>query len=285
VESPDSQPEEAFSIHAVARLTGVREGTLRAWERRYGFPDPRRLEGGHRRYTRSDVDALRRALAERAGGVDLRTALVRAARAPRAAETRSLYAELLRASAGELATFTLAKRTLLPLSRAIEDEASARAERGIVIGAFQRRRFYDASRSRWASIARGAAVAVVLADFERLGTPAGAPAEVPLTTSEPLHEEWAIVYVSSTLAVCLAARERPYGGEPDALRRFDALVSLDAAAAREAVRIVATLVQPASPGLAAALTQELDVTPVSASGGDSAVRVLARTLEYADRRR
>ncbi len=33
--------------------------TLLSWERRYGFPQPTRTPGGHRRYTLEQVDQLR----------------------------------------------------------------------------------------------------------------------------------------------------------------------------------------------------------------------------------
>ncbi len=43
---------------AVTRRTGISEHTLRAWERRFGFPTPMRLESGHRRYTADQVRQL-----------------------------------------------------------------------------------------------------------------------------------------------------------------------------------------------------------------------------------
>ena len=47
-------------IRTIARLTGIREATLRAWERRYGFPRPTRGENNYRVYSRDDVEAVRR---------------------------------------------------------------------------------------------------------------------------------------------------------------------------------------------------------------------------------
>jgi DNA-binding transcriptional MerR regulator len=47
-----------------AELLGISPSTLRTWERRYGFPVPRRSEGGHRLYDRREVEALRDAFAE-----------------------------------------------------------------------------------------------------------------------------------------------------------------------------------------------------------------------------
>lgn len=43
----------------VTRATGLGPHTLRAWERRYGFPRPERLPSGHRRYRQEDVATLR----------------------------------------------------------------------------------------------------------------------------------------------------------------------------------------------------------------------------------
>jgi MerR family transcriptional regulator, light-induced transcriptional regulator len=47
-------------IRTIARLTGIREATLRAWERRYGFPRPHRSENNYRAYTREEVENIRR---------------------------------------------------------------------------------------------------------------------------------------------------------------------------------------------------------------------------------
>jgi DNA-binding transcriptional MerR regulator len=50
--------------HAAAAVLGVSTNTLRSWERRYGFPQPRRSAGGHRQYSLPEIEALRTALAE-----------------------------------------------------------------------------------------------------------------------------------------------------------------------------------------------------------------------------
>jgi len=47
-----------------AAVIGISPSTLRTWERRYGFPEPRRSEGGHRQYDRGQIEALRDAYAE-----------------------------------------------------------------------------------------------------------------------------------------------------------------------------------------------------------------------------
>lgn len=47
-----------YSIRVVSRMTAISAHTLRMWERRYGFPQPQRTEGGARRYGDEDVQRL-----------------------------------------------------------------------------------------------------------------------------------------------------------------------------------------------------------------------------------
>ncbi|MDR3634518.1 MAG: MerR family transcriptional regulator [Isosphaeraceae bacterium] len=53
------EPGAEYSIAAVSKLTGISCHALRVWERRYGFPVPRRSASGHRRFGRDQVEALR----------------------------------------------------------------------------------------------------------------------------------------------------------------------------------------------------------------------------------
>jgi methanogenic corrinoid protein MtbC1 len=48
-----------FNTKAVARETGVPADTFRAWERRYGVPQPQRTAGGHRLYSERDIAIIR----------------------------------------------------------------------------------------------------------------------------------------------------------------------------------------------------------------------------------
>jgi MerR family transcriptional regulator, light-induced transcriptional regulator len=50
--------------NAAAAILGVSANTLRGWEQRFGHPLPRRTEGGHRIFERSEIEALREALIE-----------------------------------------------------------------------------------------------------------------------------------------------------------------------------------------------------------------------------
>jgi len=52
------RPEQLWPMGAVTRRTGIGEHTLRAWERRFGFPTPVRLASGHRRYSGDQVQHL-----------------------------------------------------------------------------------------------------------------------------------------------------------------------------------------------------------------------------------
>ena len=71
LEFPDSSPpssamtdfthdsmENLLPIREVVRLTGVNPVTLRAWERRYGLVSPLRTEGGHRLYSKQDLQTI-----------------------------------------------------------------------------------------------------------------------------------------------------------------------------------------------------------------------------------
>jgi DNA-binding transcriptional MerR regulator len=50
--------------NAAAAMLGVSPNTLRSWERRFGFPHPRRTQGGHRQFDLAEIEALRQAFAE-----------------------------------------------------------------------------------------------------------------------------------------------------------------------------------------------------------------------------
>jgi methanogenic corrinoid protein MtbC1 len=55
----DASTSPRYNTAAVVRLSGVPAATFRAWERRYGFPAPRRMPAGQRLYSERDVDAIR----------------------------------------------------------------------------------------------------------------------------------------------------------------------------------------------------------------------------------
>ena len=65
--SDDAAPR--YRIRAVALLTGVATATLRAWERRYGVPEPARSDKRYRLYSERDVALIRRMAALCASGL------------------------------------------------------------------------------------------------------------------------------------------------------------------------------------------------------------------------
>jgi DNA-binding transcriptional MerR regulator len=54
----------AIRTNAAAAMLGVSPNTLRSWERRFDYPQPRRTKGGHRQYDLAEIEALREAFAE-----------------------------------------------------------------------------------------------------------------------------------------------------------------------------------------------------------------------------
>jgi DNA-binding transcriptional MerR regulator len=72
-------------------LLNVSPNTLRAWERRFGFPKPQRSPGKHRLFTHGEVAALRDALQE---GLSISSAVSRA-REGLAADSNSLVGALV----------------------------------------------------------------------------------------------------------------------------------------------------------------------------------------------
>jgi methanogenic corrinoid protein MtbC1 len=55
--------------------TGLKPPTIRAWERRYGLPSPRRTDGGHRQYSQRDIDTLKWLVARQEEGIVISNAI------------------------------------------------------------------------------------------------------------------------------------------------------------------------------------------------------------------
>jgi methanogenic corrinoid protein MtbC1 len=58
-----------FNLKAVVEATGVTADALRAWERRYGLPQPARTEADHRIYSRRDIDIVKWLVARQEEGL------------------------------------------------------------------------------------------------------------------------------------------------------------------------------------------------------------------------
>jgi methanogenic corrinoid protein MtbC1 len=65
-------------LDQLSRMTGLSPLLIRAWERRYSFPIPVRTAGGHRRYTATQAEVLRRAAALTRSGFRAAEAIARA---------------------------------------------------------------------------------------------------------------------------------------------------------------------------------------------------------------
>lgn len=250
-------PEEGLTIGAVAARTGVGIAVLRSWEARHGFPHPMRLPGGHRRYAEADVDRIRRVDAARAEGLSVEAAIQRVRR--EAAELDPSVFAGLRRRHPEVSVVRLTKGAALAVSHAIEDEHLARAERGVVLAAFQEERFLRASEARWQELARTASAAAVLADLSETRRN-GRIWEVALDPVAPLRREWLVV-CDGPAPACFAAWEVPASGaplgRPPSGRRFESLWSTDPVVVRSAAELVIEVIATGSTDAAADLRAAL----------------------------
>lgn len=284
-----TEPPDGLPIGELARRTEVPAATLRSWEDRYGFPRPDRLAGGHRRYDQGDIGLIEAVVRLRAAGMSLQAAIGQATSAAAQPEP-SVFAGLRRRHPG-LIPQVLRKVTLLALTRAIEDECCARAERPVLYAGFQRQRFFLQSQRRWGELARTARVMIAFADF---GEPAGAggppprsaaPVKVPLMADAPARREWILVCDSPDYPACVTGWEFP--GQPqaaDAGRRFEVIWSVDPQVVRDATVICAQLARSARPGLGP-LLDALPTEPSAPASADlrRAAGLLTRMTGYLER--
>jgi len=276
----------ALTISDLAERPGVAQATLRSWEARYGFPQPARLAGGHRRYAEQDVAAVEEVLRHRRSGLGLEAA-VRRALSEATPETMSLFAELRRRHP-DLEPQLLSKKALVAISHAIEDESCARAERPLLFGGFQCGRFLRESYARWVELARTARAAVVFAHFaDTVPARAGLPVEVAIPSDAPLKREWFVVCDAVDHPACMVAFERPgQDDERDCDRRFEAIWSADPQVVRDAARICAAFADTYRPGWQigkAASRQGLEEqVPAASADLRRATDLLNRTMAYLD---
>src|SRR5512140_2164660 len=69
--------EPIYNLKAVLQETGLGADTLRAWERRYGLPQPQRTAGGHRLYSRRDINLVKWLVARQGEGLSISRAVKR----------------------------------------------------------------------------------------------------------------------------------------------------------------------------------------------------------------
>ncbi len=283
-----TEPHDGLSISELASRTGVPAPTLRSWEDRYGFPRPSRLPGGHRRYDPGDIAVIEMVVRLRATGMQLPAAICHVV-SQGAAAAPSVFAGLRRRHP-ELIPQVQRKRTLLALSRAIEDECCARAERPVIFASFQQQRFFRQSEKRWNELARTSRFVIVFADFGEPAATGGrsptepAPIKVPLAPDAPARREWTLICESAEYPACLAGWEFP--GQPhtaDADRRFEVVWSLEPQVVRSAAAISAQLARSARPDLDHLLRTMPAEPPEAASAGlRRAASLLNRMTSYLD---
>jgi DICT domain-containing protein len=257
---------KGLAIKDVAEQTGLAAGTIRMWEQRYGFPEPERTPSGYRVYTPDDVELLRRVISYREGGLSVPAALDRARAAGGPTDRPSIYGAIM-GGLSDGRPLRLTKRTLLAISRGIEDETLARAARPVVVGSFQEQRHFRAVEHRYKRLARAADLCVAFADFDRVEGGDRTTWELPISSEDALGNEWAVIVDAPGYAACLLAWEQPglaeAGGPDDGERRFEAIWTIDAEATRRAAQVAARLAGRADPAFGARLEELLSDRPLA----------------------
>ena len=291
-EAPDPaiQAPGSLSIGEMSRYTGLSVSDLRNWEARYGFPKPRRSKGGRRTYGFGDVEAVTTVMEYRNAGMSLSAAIRRTLETPAGKQlgpgNLSLFAAL-RKSRPDIAVHVLDKRTLLALTRAVEDCCFAAAQRPILIGAFQDTRFFRKAEARWADMASSSALAVAFS-----AAPPGADTsqarsspvryEIDLPDGSPMRREWALVCDGVELPTCVVAWERP-GQErrADPSRVFEAFWSVDPAVVRIASRLALSIASSYDPHFDSTALDLPDRAVVGTQPDAKHLEaLLGRTLQY-----
>ena len=271
-----------LAIKDLAERTGIAPGTIRMWEQRYGFPEPARTASGYRRYTVDDVEALRRVASYRQVGLSIPAAIERVRSAETVTDRPSLYAAV--ASLDPAARpQVLRKPTLIALSRAIEDEALARAASPVLFAAFQRPEHYRPVAARYRRLAAHADAATVFASFEAVRRPRGGPVELPIDLDDAIGNEWAVIVDAPGYCACLLAWEHPADGLADRARRFEAIWTVQPQATRRAAQVAARLAGQIDPAYGSKLDALLAGRPLAVEDPAPALTALAnRALAYVE---
>ena len=276
---------EGFSIGVLATRTGVTPTVLRSWENRFGFPSGERSSSGHRRFSEADVQLVREVLEVRESGVPLQVAIDSVTRQREEAPSDSVYAALA-GSFGDLRPQRLGRRVLMAVSLAIEEECLARADRAVVLGAFQLGHNFARSRHRWDELSRTAAWSAVVADFDDALPPDGTsrPVRCQLPADSPMRREWTVVTISPTYAAVLAAWEVPVA--PGREAAYEAVISTHRQAVVVAARIIAGVVRSSGVEPPVQVAHLLsDAAPRPATSAADADRMWLRALAHLDQPR
>jgi DICT domain-containing protein len=269
-----------LAIKDLAEQTGVAAGTIRMWEQRYGFPEPARTAAGYRVYTEQDVVALRRVVAYRSRGLSVPAALERARSLEGATDSPSIFAALASGDS-PVRPQKLHRATLISLSRAIEEEAMARAAGPIVIGAFQSQANYRQVEHRYRRLAHVADAVGVFADFSETRTGnEDVPAEIPIGHGEALGHEWVVVVDAPGYAACLVGWETP---SREGERVFEAVWTMDAPVVRRAAQVGAAIAARSAPEWSERLLAMLADRPLAVEAPAPGLTALTnRMIGYLD---
>ncbi len=144
----------------------------------------------------------------------------------------------------------LKKRTLIAVSRAIEEETLSRAAAPVVVAAFQASATTARSSTaiaRW----RGTPTPCSCSPTSMRSPADGeGPVEVPLGSGQGLGNEWAVVVDAPGYGACLLGWEQPRARPvPDDERTFEAMWTLDPRLVRRAVQVGAMLARRADAAL------------------------------------
>jgi MerR family transcriptional regulator, light-induced transcriptional regulator len=250
--------DSLLTMGQVAEATGLSEPTLRAWERRFGYPAPVRGPAGRRRYPAGQVHQLRQINRSRKAGLSLEAAVERAVESS-GGESSTVFASL--AERPGVRPLRIHKRELTAVVRGLEDELMASGARTFVFAGFQREHFYRQAEARYREMARLAEMTLVRADFESMRRHGGVM-EVPLGADEPSAREWCFISDGPGFTVALAAWEVvDQSAGRDSRRSFELVWSADAAAVRNAARTAVDLAAKIAPEVAVEATPLLEGEP------------------------
>jgi DICT domain-containing protein len=275
-----------LAIKDVAERTGIAPGTIRMWEQRYGFPVPDRTASGYRRYTDDHVEALRQVSSFRRLGLSIPAAIDRVKTADATPDRPSIYAAVSAIDPAARPQL-LRKGTLMALSRAMEDEALARAASPLLFAAFQEERHYRAVQHRYRRLAAQSDAATVFASFPAVRRPANGPVEIPIDLDDAIGNEWAVIVDAPGCSACLLAWEHPReDGVPDSGRRFEAIWTLHPRATRRAAEVAAKLAGQADPAYGEELDALLADRPLAVESPAPGLTALAnRAIAYVEQDR
>lgn len=131
-ETPENEADVGrYRIQAVADMTGVSAATLRAWERRYGIPTPKRTASSYRLYSERDIELVKQVRELCDAGM----APSQAAREVLAREEEQVAAPVVETPPPELDAYGLAiKQILSAVDRFDADQLESAVKHSLYLG-------------------------------------------------------------------------------------------------------------------------------------------------------